>query len=186
MTDQLRILAILGSLRRESYNASVLRQLPALAPAAMTIESVGLAEIPPYDDDVRQQQGYPAAVKELRTAIAAADGVLFVTPEYNYSVPGVLKNAIDWASRPPEQPFDGKPVAIITASPGLLGGSRAQYHLRQSLVFLNAFPLNKPEVMITQVAGKLNEQGELTDQSTRDLLTTQLTAFAAWIRRLAG
>ena len=185
MTDQLRVLAILGSLRRASYNAAVLRQLPALAPAGMAIESIGLAEIPPYDDDVRQQQGYPTAVEELRAAVAAADGVLFVTPEYNYSVPGVLKNAIDWASRPPEQPFDGKPVAIITASPGLLGGARAQYHLRQSLVFLNALPLNKPEVMITQVAGKLNDQGELTDQSTRDLLTTQLGAFAAWIHRLA-
>lgn len=184
MTEQLRVLAILGSLRQGSYNAAVLRQLPKLAPAGMTIEPVGLADIPLYNDDVRQQ-GYPAPVAQLRSAVAAADGVLFVTPEYNYSMPGVLKNAIDWVSRPPDQPLDGKPVAIITASPGLMGGSRAQYHWRQSMVFLNAFPLNKPEVMIPQITNKLNEQGELIDQTTRDLITAQLAAFAGWIRRMA-
>ena len=182
----LRVLGISGSLRRGSFNTAALRAAQELAPEGMTIEIADISEIPPYNDDVRQEQGYPPAVERLRARIAAADALLFVTPEYNYSVPGVLKNAIDWASRPPNQPFDGKPVAIMGASPSLLGTARAQYHLRQILVFLNAFPINKPEVFITQAAQKFDENGKLTDQTARDLIGQLLVALAAWTRRLKG
>ena len=110
-----RILGIAGSLRRSSFNAATLRAAQELAPSGMTIESFDIAPIPSYNEDVRQQ-GYPAPVEDLRVRIKAADGLLIVTPEYNYSIPGVLKNAIDWASRPPEQPFDGKPIGLMGAS----------------------------------------------------------------------
>ena len=124
--DALRVLGVSGSLRRGSFNTAALRTAQELAPEGMTIEIADISEIPPYNDDVRQEQGYPPPVERLRAEIAAADALLFVTPEYNYSVPGVLKNAIDWASRPPNQPLDGKPVAIMGASPSLLGTARAQ------------------------------------------------------------
>jgi chromate reductase, NAD(P)H dehydrogenase (quinone) len=131
-TQGIRVLGISGSLRRGSFNTAALRAARELVPTGMELEIYeGLREIPPYDDDLRQGQGYPPAVAELRARIKAADALLIATPEYNYSVPGVLKNAIDWASRPPEQPFDGKPIAIMGASPGALGTARAQYHLRQ-------------------------------------------------------
>jgi chromate reductase len=120
----------------------------------------------------------------MAEAIRAADGVVIVTPEYNYSVPGVLKNAIDWLSRLPSQPFAGKPLAIQSASPGALGGARAQYHLRQMLVFLDAMVLNKPEVMVSGAASKISPEGELTDEATRKFLAGQLEAFAAFIRRV--
>src|SRR6185437_5600598 len=136
---QLKVLGLCGSLRRGSFNRMALKAAAELVPAGMSLDIYdGLADIPPYNDDVREK-GYPAPVQALRDRIAAADAVLFVTPEYNYSVPGVLKNAIDWASRPPAQPFDGKPVAIMGASMGLFGTARAQYHLRQTCVFINAF-----------------------------------------------
>ena len=184
--DGLRVLGVSGSLRRGSFNTAALRTAQELAPEGMTIEIADISEIPPYNDDVRQEQGYPPPVERLRAEIAAADALLFVTPEYNYSVPGVLKNAIDWASRPPNQPLDGKPVAIMGASPSLLGTARAQYHLRQMLVFLNAFPINKPEVFITQAAQKFDENGRLTDQTARDLIRQLLVALADWTRRLKG
>ena len=184
--DALRVLGVSGSLRRGSFNTAALRAAQELAPDGMTVETADISEIPPYNDDVRQEQGYPPPVERLRAEIAAADALLFVTPEYNYSVPGVLKNAIDWASRPPNQPLDGKPVAIMGASPSLLGTARAQYHLRQMLVFLNAFPINKPEVFITQAAQKFDENGRLTDQTARDLIRQLLVALADWTRRLKG
>jgi chromate reductase len=120
----------------------------------------------------------------LRDKIASADAVLIVTPEYNYSIPGVLKNAIDWASRPPSQPFDGKPIAIMGASPGMLGSARAQYHLRQCFVFLNGMVMNRPEVMISAANTKFDEAGNLTDQGTRDFIQKFLTALADWTQRL--
>src|SRR6201999_4413196 len=125
--------------------------------------------------------GFPPVVEELRRKILAADGLLFVTPEYNYSMPGVLKNAIDWVSRPPEQPFDGKPIAIMGASPGALGTARSQYHARQMFIFLNAYILNRPEVMISQAQNKFDAQGKLTDQPTRDIIAQLLTSFREWI-----
>ncbi len=177
------ILGIAGSLRRGSFNAATLRAAQELAPDGMRIETFDIAPVPMYNEDVREQ-GYPAPVEALRAKIKAADGVLVVTPEYNYSIPGVLKNAIDWASRPPEQPFDGKPIGIMGASGGVLGTARAQYHLRQSFVFLNGLVMNRPEVMIPQAQNKFDADGKLTDAQTRDFIKAHLVAFNAWVLRL--
>lgn len=179
----IHVLGIAGSLRQQSYNRATLRAARDLAPDGMAIDDFDLATIPLYNEDVRAQ-GYPPPVAALRDRIKAADGVLIVTPEYNYSMPGVLKNAIDWASRPPDQPFDGKPVALMGASMGAMGSSRAQYHLRQSCVFLNALVMNQPEVMIPTAQHKFDAAGTLTDQVTRDFIAAHLVAFLAWIRRL--
>jgi chromate reductase len=154
-----------------------------LAPEGMTIEAAEIGDLPHYNDDVRLA-GYPTEVERFRAQLTAADAILFVTPEYNYSIPGVLKNAIDWASRPPSQPFDNKPVAIMGASMGVLGTARAQYQLRQMLVFLNAFPLNKPEVMIGAAQTKFDASGALTDEATADFIRQLLTARATWTERL--
>ncbi len=178
-----RVLGFAGSLRRGSVNRAVLRAAQGLAPQGMTIEIFDLAPIPLYNEDVREQ-GLPPAVQEFRDKIAAADALVIATPEYNYSVPGVLKNAIDWASRPPDQPFDGKPIAILGASPSRLGTARAQYHLRQSFIYLNALLLNKPEVMIAQAHEVIDAEGRLTDQTTKDFLGDLLTALEEWTRRL--
>ncbi|HJS87221.1 MAG TPA: NADPH-dependent FMN reductase [Acetobacteraceae bacterium] len=178
----LRILGISGSLRRASFNTAALRAAQELAPESMRIETANIASIPPYNEDVKQQ-GFPPPVEALRRQVKEADGVLFVTPEYNYSIPGVLKNAIDWVSRPPEQPFDGKPIALMGASPSALGTARAQYHLRQCFVFLNGLVMNRPEVMIAQAQNKFDAEGRLTDQPTREFVATMLNAFAAWVRR---
>jgi chromate reductase, NAD(P)H dehydrogenase (quinone) len=181
----IRVLGIAGSLRRGSYNKGALRAALELAPEGVSIETFDeLAAIPPYDEDVKQK-GFPPSVEALRARIKAADALLIVTPEYNYSIPGVLKNAIDWASRPPEQPFDGKPIALMGASPGMLGTARAQYHLRQCFVFLNGLVLNRPEVMIANAAQRFDEQGRLTDEKTREFIRALLVALRAWAERLA-
>ncbi len=185
MVSPVRIAAVSGSLRKASFNTATLRAAQELAPDGVAVDEITIRDIPLSDDDVRLA-GYPPSVEAFRAAIASADAVLFVTPEYNYSIPGVLKNAIDWASRPPSQPFDGKPVGIMGAATGLLGTARAQYHLRQMLVFLNAFPLNKPEVMIGQAANRFDEQLRLTDETSRALIRQHLEALAAWTRRLRG
>jgi chromate reductase len=182
-STQVRIVGIAGSLRKGSLNAATLRAACEAAPDGMTIDVFDIAPIPLYNEDVRAE-GFPAPVQQLRDRIKAADGLLIVTPEYNYSVPGVLKNAIDWASRPPEQPFDGKPVAIMGASPGAFGTARAQYHLRQCFVFLNGLVMNRPEVMIPGAAGKFDAEGKLTDAQTRDFIAAQLKAFKDWIARV--
>ena len=179
----LHFLGISGSLRKKSYNTAALHAAQQLLPEGVAMETLDLAAIPIYNDDVREQ-GFPPPVERLRGKIAAADAVLIVTPEYNYSVPGMLKNAIDWASRPPNQPFDGKPVAIMGASPGVIGTARAQYHLRQSFVFLNACVLNKPEVMIGSAATRFDAQGNLTDEATRGFIKALLVSLADWTRRL--
>lgn len=179
---KLRILGVAGSLRAQSYNRAALRAASELAPADVAVEIFDLAPIPLYNDDVRVR-GFPPAVAALRSAIAQADALLLVTPEYNYSVSGVLKNAIDWASRPPDQPFNGKPAAIMGASPGRLGTARAQYHLRQMLVFLDVHVLNKPEVMIAGAAEAFKE-GRLVDETTRGLVRDLMVALAVWTRRL--
>jgi chromate reductase len=187
VSDQkpVHFVSLLGSLRKGSFNAAVARALPALAPAGVTIEPLGsVGDFPLYNADI-QAVGFPAPVTAMAEAIARADGVIIVTPEYNYSIPGGLKNAIDWLSRLPAQPFAGKAVAIQSGSPGALGGARAQYQLRQTLVFLDAHVLNKPEVMINQITAKVDAgTGELTDEATRAFITTQLQAFAAFVRRL--
>jgi chromate reductase len=182
-SDKVRVLGFSGSLRKGSYNTAALRAAVALAPADVEIETFDIAPIPLYNEDVRAQ-GFPEPVRRFRAKIAAADAVLIVTPEYNYSVPGVLKNAIDWASRPPDQPFNDKPVAVMGASPGMLGSARAQYHLRQSLVFLNAHPVNKPEVMIAAANTRFDEAGNLTDEPTKTFIRQLLEALAAFARRI--
>jgi chromate reductase len=179
----LKVLGISGSLRKGSYNTAALRTAQELTPAGMTIEIFDLSPIPPYNEDVKNV-GFPPPVQELRQRIAAADALLIATPEYNYSMSGVLKNAIDWASRPPEQPFNDKPVAIMGASPGATGTARAQYHLRQSGIFLNMHFVNKPEVMIATAASKFDAEGRLTDETTRGFVRDLLASLAAWTRRL--
>jgi chromate reductase, NAD(P)H dehydrogenase (quinone) len=179
----LKVLGIAGSLRRSSYNKLALRAAIELKPADMEIEVFDIASIPVYNEDVREQ-GFPPAVEQFRDRIRKADALLIVTPEYNYSVPGVLKNAIDWASRPPDQPFNDKPVAIMGASGSVLGTARAQYHLRQICVYLNLHPINKPEVMIARAAEKFDADGSLTDQTARKLIADLLVSLEDWTRRL--
>lgn len=178
-----KTLGISGSLRKGSFNTSALRAAVEVVPDGMSLEIADIAEIPLYNDDVRAA-GYPPAVQHLRDRVAAADALLFATPEYNYSMSGVLKNVIDWLSRPPHPPVIGKPVAIMGASPGLLGSGRAQYHLRQCFVFLDMFPVNKPEVMIAQAGNRFDAQGTLTDQPTRDLIAQLLASLRDWTLRL--
>ena len=177
------ILAICGSVRSGSFNAMLVRTLPLLAPSGMTIIAAPSIEpIPPYNSDL-QAEGFPVSVTALGDAIRNADGVIIATPEYNYSFPGVLKNAIDWISRLPEQPLKQKPVALQSASQGALGGARAQYHLRQVMVFVEALVLNRPEVIIAGVQGKVAaSHGELTDETTRAMITQQLAAFEGFVR----
>jgi len=177
------IISICGSLRKGSFNRMVVNLLPGLAPAGMSIkEGPPFAEFPIYNADIQNSTGFPAPVNVLADAIRTADGVIFCTPEYNFSLPGGLKNAIDWVSRLPNQPFAGKAVAIQSASPGPLGGARVQYDLRKMMVFLDALTLNKPEIFIGSCATRFDEKtGELKDEPTRTLLKQQLEAFAKFI-----
>ena len=179
------VLAICGSLRAGSYNRAALRTAIELKPLGMTIETADIGSIPLYNEDVRAQ-GFPPPVETLRRQIAAADALLFATPEYNYSMPGVLKNAIDWASRPPDQPFAGKPVAIMGASAGMGGTMRAQYDLRRSCIFLDMHPLNKPEVLIGQAQTKFDDQGKLTDEAARGFIRDMMAALDRWARQIAN
>ncbi|MBC7601548.1 MAG: NAD(P)H-dependent oxidoreductase [Ramlibacter sp.] len=165
----MKVLGICGSLRKASLNMMALRAAQKLAPEGMQIEIADISAIPVYNEDLKAA-GFPASVQTLRDAIKAADALLIVSPEYNFSIPGGLKNAIDWASRPPEQPFDNKPTAIMGASPGMVGTARMQYHLRQTLLFLNTQTVVKPEVFINMASGKFNEQGELTDEMTKKVI----------------
>jgi chromate reductase len=181
--DTLNVLTICGSLRKGSYNAMVQRALLGLAPAGMTLTPApSFADFPIYNADIQNSTGFPAPVNALADAIRAADGVIFCTPEYNFSIPGGLKNAIDWVSRLQNQPFAGKPIAIMSASPGPVGGARMQYDLRRAMVFLDAFTLNKPEIFVGNCASKVDEKtGELKDETTRNFIKQQLMAFAAFI-----
>jgi chromate reductase len=180
---RLHFVVLLGSLRRGSFNGAVARALPALAPPDVTIEPLGsIGEFPIYNGDV-EAEGIPPAVVTMGAAIGKADGVIIVTPEYNYSIPGGLKNAIDWLSRVKPNPFLDKPIALASASVGVLGGARAQYHLRQCFVMLEARVFNKPEVFVSQANQKIDAQsGELTDPPTRDVIAKQLAGFAAFAR----
>ncbi len=179
----MNVLGVSGSLRKGSWNTSVLRAAQALAPAGMTIEIGAIGDIPLYNEDVRSA-GLPASVERFRREIAAAEALLVVSPEYNFSVPGVLKNAIDWASRPPNQPFDGKPVAIMGASGGAIGTARAQYHLRQIFVFLNVFPVNRPEVMIGNAPQRFDAEGNLTDETSKEFIRQLLRNLVDLTRRI--
>ncbi len=183
-----RVLGIAGSLRKASFNALALRAAGEMLPAGMTLEVFDLAPIPLYNGDV-EAEGMPGPVRDLQRRFAEANALLIATPEYNASVPGVLKNAINWASRPGPSggsPLGGKPLAIFGASPSSLGTFRAQYHLRQVCVNVNLLPLQQPEVFIAQAHLKFDAQGRLTDEDTRQYLRRLLDALAAWTRRLRG
>ncbi len=185
MADQLKVLVICGSLRKKSYNAALTRALPELAPPEMKlIAAPPIETFPLYNADI-QDAGFPAPVNDMAEAIRGADGVLFVTPEYNWSMPGVLKNAIDWVSRLKEQPFKDKPVAIQSASQGPLGGARMQYHWRMSMTFVGAFIFGTPEIFVGSAQNKFDKETlALTDQPTKDIIKQQLAAFAKFIVRV--
>jgi chromate reductase len=176
MAKNYKILGISGSLRQRSFNSAALRAAQRLAPENISIEIASISDIPFYNADV-QEQGFPESVEKLIDKLVEADALLIVSPEYNYSVPGVLKNTIDWLSRSPKKPFDYKAVAIMGASPGMIGTARMQYHLRQMMVFLNAYVLNKPEIMINQANKKFDENLNLTDETTAQKMVEQLQAL---------
>lgn len=177
------ILGIAGSLRQGSYNRSLLRTAKSLTPAGATLDIFDLDNIPGFNQDLESNP--PPKVAELKARVRAADSILFVTPEYNYSIPGVLKNAIDWASRPyGDSAWDSKPVAVIGTSIGALGTARAQYHLRQSFVFLNMYPLNQPEIMIANAGSKFDEQGNFKDEKAIEPIRLLLVKLVEWTRVL--
>lgn len=177
----LRVLGIAGSLRSGSYNRVLLRATQELAPGHMQITLFDLAPIPPYNSDV-EAQGEPASVVALKSAIREADAVLIATPEYNRSIPGVVKNALDWASRPPTRSvLDGKPVAVMGASTGSFGTVRAQAHLQQLCVATNMLAMNRPQLFVAHAKGKFDDHGQLVDQDTRERLAKLLDALADWI-----
>src|SRR5581483_3510583 len=186
MAENLNVLVIVGSLRKGSYNAALARALPGLAPPDMKLTSAPAFDtLPMYNADIQEASGFPPAAEDLATAIRAADAVLFVSPEYNWSMPGWLKNGIDWVSRMKDQPFKEKPVAIQSCSQGILGGARMQYHWRMSMTFLQAFIFGTPEVFVSQAQNKFDKETlELKDQPTRDMVKMQLAAFAKFIRRI--
>ncbi|HJX23013.1 MAG TPA: NAD(P)H-dependent oxidoreductase [Candidatus Bathyarchaeia archaeon] len=183
MNESISILGFAGSLRKGSFNKSLLRAASEMLPENATLEIFDLEGIPPFNQDLENQP--PAKVRDFKSRIRAADAILIATPEYNYSVPGVLKNAIDWASRPyGDCALEGKPVAIMSASGGLLGGARAQYHLRQTFVFLNMYPLNKPEVIVTFANEKIDLSGNVIDPKTREKIRELVKSLLVWTSRL--
>jgi chromate reductase, NAD(P)H dehydrogenase (quinone) len=184
MKQTIKVLGIAGSLREGSFNRGTLRAAKEMAPEGMEIEIFELGGIPGFNQD--QEANPPEKAAELKRKAREADAIIFVTPEYNYSIPGVLKNAIDWASRPyGDSAWDGKPAAIMGASGGAIATARAQYDLRKMMVFLNMYPLNQPEVMIGNAGEKFDDKGELTDEKTREFIKKQLDALLEWTRRLS-
>jgi chromate reductase, NAD(P)H dehydrogenase (quinone) len=182
MANTFYILGFAGSLRKGSYNRSLLQAAGELLPANVELELFDLEGIPPYNQDLELQP--PSKVTEFKAKIRACDALLIATPEYNYSIPGVLKNAIDWASRPyGDNAFEDKAIAFMGASIGMIGTARAQYHLRQSCVFLNMHPMNQPEVMVPYAPDKIKD-GKVTDPVTRDLIKELLEGLVEWATRL--
>jgi chromate reductase len=179
----IHVLGFAGSLRRGSYNRALLRAAQELAPAGMAIEVFDLAPVPLYNADV-EAEGDPEPVAAFKAAIRRADALLIACPEYNHGVPGVLKNAIDWASRPPRgAALDRKPLALMGASPGMTGSARGQGQLRQAFVFTNSYALPQPEMLVARAQEKFDEQGNLTDEKTREFLRRLLDALAEWAGR---
>ncbi|WP_226664638.1 NADPH-dependent FMN reductase [Microbulbifer aggregans] len=181
-SSPIKILGICGSLRKDSFNRAALHTAAELTGEQAQISFAELAQIPLYDQDLKDKR-VPDSVELLSRQVLDAEAILFATPEYNYSVPGVLKNAIDWLSRLDPQPFAGKPVAVMSASMSLFGGARAQYHLRQIMIYLDAHFINKPEVMIAS-AHKKFENGQLNDEDTRQHIGRLVSALCDWTRRL--
>jgi chromate reductase len=184
MADEVVVAGIAGSLRRSSFNAALLREAQALAPADLRLDIVGLAELPLYNRDL-EDDGVPAPVEEFRQALATADGLMIATPEYNYSIPGVLKNAIDWASRPPDSPLDGKPTAIMGAG-GRFGTVRAQMHLREIALHNSMRVMIDPEVFVAGAWGAFDDQGRLTDERLRERVRQLMAAFREFVRYVPG
>ena len=181
MADQLKILGIAGSLRKASYNRGALRAAQQLCPEGATLEAFELDGIPPFNQD--EEHKAPARVVELKKKIREADAILFVTPEYNYGLPGVLKNAIDWASRPyGDNAWNGKPCALMSAAMSMGGGIRAQYQLRQSFVFLNMDAVVQPEVAINNVGERFDEQSNLKDETSKKLIAQLLQNLVHKVR----
>ena len=182
MNQKVHILGFAGSLRKQSYNKAILAAAVETLPDDASLEVFDLEGIPPFNQDIELQP--PDKVKEFKARIRAADAILIATPEYNYSIPGVLKNTIDWASRPyGDNAFEGKPVAVMGASIGTLGTARAQYDLRRSFVFLNMLPLNQPEVMVAFAQDKVDSNGRVTDEKTRKRIKELLENLVSWTRR---
>jgi chromate reductase, NAD(P)H dehydrogenase (quinone) len=180
-----KILGIVGSLRKNSFNKALMRVAMELVPANAQLEVFDIEGMPLFNQDLENQP--PDILKQFKAKIRAADAILIATPEYNYSIPGVLKNAIDCASRPyGDNALDGKPVALMGASIGMLGTARAQYHLRQSFVFLNMLPINRPEVMVAFAEKKCDQNGNLTDETTKKLVKELLENLVAWTKKLKG
>ena len=183
MQKPVTIIGFAGSLRKNSYNKALLRAAVKLLPKDAKLEIFDLGGIPPFNQDLEAQM--PEKVKEFKAKIIAADAILIATPEYNYSISGVLKNAIDWASRPyGDNSFEGKPVAVMSASPGMLGGARAQYHLRQVFVSLDMHSLNRPEVMVPFTDDTIDEKGRVTDDKTREKIRELLESLVDWTKKL--
>ena len=178
------IVGMCGSLRKASLNHAALRLARELMPPGMALDIVDWREVPVFDAD-QLAQGLPPSVALLRERMRRADGVLIATPEYNFSIPGGLKNLLDWLSRGDDQPWAHKPVAIFSASPGPLGGARVQYDLRKVMLFLNAAVLVKPEVFIGSAAAKFDAGGRCTDDTTRKFVAAQMVAFEQWIAGMA-
>lgn len=184
MADVLNLIALSGSLRKASFNTSLLRALPELAPPALRFTLHTVAGIPVYNGDDEDAHGLPPAVVALRNAIRESDGLIIATPEYNNGVPGPLKNALDWCSRPPApHGLDGVPTAILGASDGVLGTPRSQHALRQTLVALNAPTFTIPQVLVGRAQDKIDASGRLTDESTRTFIRGWLFEVERWMRR---
>src|SRR5688572_19702079 len=177
----MKLLAITGALRKDSYNTQLLKAVKELAPADMEIEIVTLHGVPLYDGDEEDKHGVPASVTALKEKVKQADGVIISTPEYNFSVPGVLKNGLDWMSRS-GNPFKWKRVGVMGASEGPIGTARSQYHLRQNLVGLEAITMPKPEIFVALAPTKFAE-GKLTDEATKKIIVKWLAAFKDWVKR---
>jgi chromate reductase len=185
-TSFYRVAGIAGSLRHASFNRALLRTAAELAPERLHIEIHEIADIPLYNQDVEDQNA-PAAVTTLREAVRSADALLIATPEYNHGVPGVLKNTIDWLSRPPRSSaLNGKPVAVMGASPGVVGTARSQSQLRQAFVFTNSYAMAQPEVLVGRAHEKFDAEGRLTDEATRKFIAQFLDQFVVWIGRFTA
>jgi chromate reductase len=183
MEPKISILGFGGSLRKGSFNKALLRAALEMVPPDAKLEVFNIQGMPLFSEDLEQDP--PPVVTDFKARIRAADAILIATPEYNYSIPGFLKNAIDQASRPyGDNAFAGKPVALMGASVGMLGTARAQYHLRQSCVFLDMHPLNQPEVMVRLAQDKIDENGVITDPKTKEKIRQLLEALVAWTRRI--
>lgn len=183
MDRKINIIGFTGSLRHNSYNKAALRAAKELLPEGANLDIEDLSLIPFYNEDL-ETEGVPQVVADFKKKVALADAILIATPEYNYSIPPVLKNALDWASRGKDTPLSGKPLAIMSASPSMLGGARVQYHLRQVCVGLNLMAINKPEVFITNANKKFDEEGKLIDEYSRNAISKLLQALVERTKNL--